>query len=109
MNRVMRRRVARANAGAMVMWTAFLLVLLGALVGCATPPPPEPRVVTKEVQVPVVKACVPTDTPAPPAHYADEGLQAVADPVERLQRIGAANQQRKQRLAITEPVLAACR
>lgn len=40
----------------------WLLALTVALVGCATPAPPEPRVVVKEVRIPV-----PVTRTAPPA------------------------------------------
>lgn len=76
------------------------------MVACATDQGP-PQTVT--VQVPVVRPCVSADVPDAPATYADDGLDQVADPVERIQRRAAANQQRKARLAVIEPVVKSCR
>ena len=68
-----------------------------------------PKVVVKEVSIPVVRPCIPAEVPPAPAAYADDGVEMAADPVERMQRRAAANLQRKARLAILEPVVAACR
>ena len=81
--------------------SAVVLMCLGA---CATKP-----TAPIEVRIPVSTPCVSADVPAPPASYADDALASVTDPVERTQRRAAANLQRKARLAIVEPVLAACR
>lgn len=69
----------------------------------------EPRIVTKEVKVPVRVACVPADLPAKPTAYADDDLTATTPPDLRYKAIAAANQERKARLARTEPIIAACR
>ena len=84
-----------------------LLIIIGlAMSGCATTGAPEPKVVVKEVQVPVLRSCVPKDLPEPGA-YADD--VPGKDAAERFQKAAGANQQRKARLALIEPVLAACR
>ena len=87
----------------------FLPPILLALYlgGCATAP--EPRIITKEVLVPVVKACVPADLAPKPASYADDGLNSATAPDERYLATARANQERKARLARVEPVLESCR
>lgn len=85
---------------------ALLIIILLAASGCATTGAPEPKVVVKEVQVPVLRSCVPKDLPEPGA-YADD--VPGKDAAERFQKAAGANQQRKARLAVLEPVLAACR
>lgn len=94
------------NAVVTVLFAAGFILLALVLAGCATVVP-EPKVVTKEVLVPVSRACVPSSLPPAPA-YADDGM-VTNDPVERTLRRGGANQQRKARLAILEPIIAACR
>lgn len=85
-------------------------IVLGAavaLAGCGTTR--EAKVRTVEVKVPVRVACVPADLPPKPAAYADDGLTSGTPPDERYKAIAAANQERKARLARTEPIIAACR
>jgi hypothetical protein len=88
--------------------TAALALLALALTACQTPT--EPKVQIREVQVPIRQACVPTETPQPPASYPDDtqpkGPEHLA---ERLRNIAAANELRRGRLAILEPVIKACR
>lgn len=89
-----------------------LLLGLAVLCACSSVPKPEPQVRTIEVKVPVREACAPgrDQLPNPPAGYADAGLSAdVGDAAERYRRIATANEQRKARLALVEPVIAACR
>ena len=84
----------------------YLIVGLAlVLAGCETVPK-EPRVVTRDVLVPVVRSCVPKDIPEPGA-YADD--VPGKDAAERFQKAAGANQQRKARLAILEPILKVCR
>lgn len=87
---------------------ALLIIILLAASGCATPVAREPKVVVKEVQVqvPVLRSCVPKDLPGPGA-YADD--VPGKDAAERFQKAAGANQQRKARLALIEPVLSLCR
>lgn len=84
---------------------AGALMCLGA---CATPGKLDPKVEIKDVPVAVAISCVPKDTPAPGA-YADDAIAQVQDPVERTKLRGAANQQRKARLAVIEPIVQGCR
>jgi hypothetical protein len=70
----------------------------------------EPRIRTVEVKVPVRVACTPKDFPEAPAAYADDALSTALDAAaERYRQIAAANEQRKARLALAEPVVAGCR
>lgn len=69
----------------------------------------EPKVRTVEVKVPVRVACVPADLPPKPAAFADDALTAGTPPDERYKAIAVANQERRARLARTEPIIAACR
>lgn len=80
------------------------------LAGCATTAPPEPVIVTKEVKVPVAVQCVPKGTPEPPAYVdTDAALKSAAGPEDRFQLLAAGRIQRNQRLAVTEPIIRACR
>ncbi|TXC63659.1 hypothetical protein [Sphingosinicella ginsenosidimutans] len=55
-----------------------------ALAGCATPPAPEPRIVTQTVNVPVRAPCPdPADVPQVPRRVAEEHPQMPADPNEQ--------------------------
>ena len=85
---------------------AVLIIIGLALSGCATTGAPEPKVTVKEVQVPVLRSCVPKDLPEP-GTYADD--VPGKDAAERFQKAAGANQQRKARLALIEPVLSLCR
>ena len=80
-----------------------LLALL--LVGCA-PHVPEPKIVTREVRVPIPVTCVPEELPPPP-DYARAAPDAPLDELARAAAIGLA--QRDARLALLEPVVEACR
>jgi hypothetical protein len=75
--------------------------------GCAHTP--APRVETVTVKVPIIAACVPASLPPAPA-YADAHLPRGAEHLVDRYRLGAsANEARKARLAVVEPVIAACR
>ena len=78
-----------------------------SLTACATTG--EPKVITKSVLVPIARACVPSDLPPKPAAYADDSLTGGTPPDERYKAVAIANQERKARLARTEPIIAACR
>jgi hypothetical protein len=70
----------------------------------------EPRIRTVEVKVPIRVACTPKDFPEAPRAYADDALPTAPDAAaERYRQIAAANEQRKARLALAEPVVAGCR
>jgi hypothetical protein len=70
----------------------------------------EPRTRTVEVKVPVRVACTPKGLPEAPAAYADDALPIAQDAApERYRQIAAANEQRRARLALLEPVVAGCR
>jgi hypothetical protein len=77
-----------------------------SLAACGTTREPEVR--TVEVKVPVTRACVPSDLPTPPT-YADAALNGGSPPDERYRLTAQANQERKARLARTEPIITACR
>jgi hypothetical protein len=82
-------------------------VTLGAST-CATTS--EPRVVTKEVRVPVPVSCVPKDLKAPPSYPdTDEALTALPDAAARYLLMAAGRGLRMQRASEVEPVITACR
>ncbi len=85
----------------------FLLPLLAA---CShAPDVPEPRVVIREVPVPVAQPCVPEDLKDPPAYVdTDKALVGAADAAERLQLLYAGRAQRVARLHEIEPIIEAC-
>jgi hypothetical protein len=87
----------------------LLIVGALALAGCSTVPakstsPAIPKVERFLVPVP----CVTSETPEP-GQYADDHVADMTDPVTRMTARAAANQQRKARLALLEPVIKACR
>lgn len=84
----------------------FVLILF--LAGCATKDGPAPKL-PERVFVPVREPCISSDVPPAPERYADHDLDATADPAERLRKVGQANLQRRARLTIVEPAVAACR
>lgn len=89
-----------------------ILMIAGAcalLAACATDGVGlDPKVEIKEVPILAPVSCVPKDTPQPGA-YADANMASITDPVERMKARAGANQQRKARLAVVEPILAGCR
>lgn len=84
-------------------------VMCAALAGCATDHPSDPEIQIQQVSVPVATSCVPADVPPPPATYPDDAIAQMSDPVDRTLARAAANQLRKARLAILEPVIKGCR
>ena len=86
---------------------APLALISLAMAGCGTTA--EPKVRAVEVKVPIRVACVPSDLPPKPAAYADDSLTGGTPPDERYKAVAIANQERKARLARTEPIIAACR
>ena len=84
-------------------WAIPALLLVGA---CATAP--APKIITREVKIPVSSACVPHDLPAKPAHYADEAITDATSDDQFVILTAKANQERKKRLAEVEPVIAGC-
>lgn len=71
---------------------------------------PEPKIVTREVKVPVIAPCVSAAVPPAPTSYPDDHLpEGPAAVVDRYRLKLAANERRKARLAIIEPVIAGCR
>lgn len=70
----------------------------------------EPRIRTVEVKIPVHVACTPKDFPEAPHAYSDDILPTAADAAaERYRQIAAANEERRARLALVEPVVVGCR
>lgn len=83
-------------------WITAAFLFLG---GCDKTLPPPPTAL-----VPIREACVPADFPKPPATYADDTLPPGADHlVDRFRLRSSANEARKARLAVVEPVIASCR
>ena len=79
-----------------------------ALAACQTPA--EPRIVTREVAVPVAKACVPKGFRDPPATPdTDAAIKAAPGPGEMLQLLMAGRLLYRQWIAEARPVIAACR
>lgn len=71
------------------------------LMGCAHDAPPP---------VFVARSCVPDGFPGPPAYAdTDEAMAAAPGAPQRLQLVVTANEQRKARQAVTEPVIQGCR
>lgn len=88
----------------------ILSALALALAGCTRPDRPEPKVRVVATSVEIRRPCVDqAQDPGPPIAYADAHLRAAPDAAERYRLTAAANQQRKARLALLEPVLEACR
>jgi len=83
-------------------------LLLLFLSGCATTP--EPKIVTKIVEVPVARACVPDNLPPRPA-YADtrEALKAAGAADQRYHLMNSEWMRRDARLNLLEGVVDACR
>lgn len=86
-----------------------VVVICVALSGCAPRTPHEPRLTPVVAKVPIAVSCVPSTIGPPPA-YADAALPAgSAALVDRYRLRGVASEQRKARLAVVEPIIAACR
>ena len=91
------------------LWLAWLAVTSAAFLflgGCALIPhrPPQPTV------VPIAVPCVPASVAPAPSSYADDNLPTGPAHIVDRYRLGAsANEARKARLAIIEPVISACR
>lgn len=87
--------------------TTALLALL--LAGCATAgPPPEPKIVTREVKVEVARPC-PATLPAAPTYTDTKAALAAAGGPEDRYRLMAGNWfKRDARLALIEAVVATC-
>jgi hypothetical protein len=85
-------------------------VALLLLAACASGPPAEPRVLTKEVKAAVPVSCVPKDFPSAPA-YTDtaDALKAAPDAAGRYQLLAANHPARVTREAILEVVVDGCR
>lgn len=92
------------------LWLTWLALTNAAFIllgGCATV---EPTLRGTVARVPIHAACVPAKVPPRPAGYADDNLPRGAANLVTRYRLGAsANEARKARLAILEPVIEACR
>lgn len=85
-------------------WIALLLLPLAA---CNTT---QPRIVTREVKVPVVQPCVSERVARAPTYPdTDDALREAPDAAARYSLVSAGRLLRDQRLAEIEPVLEACR
>lgn len=95
----------RVAVGGRAIPVAFGLLLAA----CATTTP-EPKVVTKVVQVPVVRACVPTTFPQSPSFPdTDSAMRAAPGAGDLLQLLAAGRILRIERLKDLEAVVSACR
>lgn len=90
--------------------TAQCLIAMFTLAACGSVPA-EPKVKIVESHIAVATSCIPRDKdPGPPKPYADANLPTAREAIaQRFQFIAAANEERKGRLAVLEPILAACR
>jgi len=80
-----------------------LLILAAMLGGCGTVPK------IGSVLTPISRPCITDTVPPAPEHYADDKVKAEKDPAVRAQMRFTANLERKARLTILEPAVAACR
>lgn len=89
----------------MIAVAAFLLA------GCQTAPQPEPKIITQTVDVPVAVPCIVDTVPEAPAYVdTDQALTAPGvDGPRRYQLVTAGREQRNNRLALLEALLAECR
>lgn len=79
-----------------------------ALAACQTPA--EPKIVTKEVAVPVAKSCVPAGFRDPPVTPdTDAAIKAAPGPGELLQLLAAGRVLYRQWITEATPVIRACR
>ena len=76
-----------------------------ALTACATS---EPRIITKEVRVPVPVACAASPGPDPAFSDTPEALRAAADLFEQVKLLLAGRAQRDARLAELKAAVAGC-
>lgn len=96
-------RSSRQNLGAALLSASLFLA------ACATTTP-EPKVVTKVVQVPVVRACVPATFPQSPSFPdTDSAMRAAPGAGDLLQLLAAGRILRIERLKDLEAVVSACR
>lgn len=86
----------------------ILLAVLCLLLGCATPPTPEPVIRTVEVRVPVPVRCTPMLSPEPDYPATDEARAMAADIFEGVKLLLAEIILRKAREAELKDQLAAC-
>jgi len=99
------RGIINALPAAALLWMLFFAAI--GVIGCSSAP--KPTIEIQRVEVPVMKPCVPKVVKdGKPARYPDEGVEADPDPASRYQRIAAANELRKGRLAVVEPVISTC-
>lgn len=86
-----------------------IAVTLGclSLAACQTP---EPKVITKEVLVPVAKSCVPPKFRDPPVTPdTDEAIRATPEPGDLLQLLAAGRVLYRQWIEEAKPVISGCR
>lgn len=85
-----------------------ILAAVLALTACAKAP--EPRIVTKEVMVPIAKSCIPAGFRDPPATPdTDAAIKAAPGPGELLQLLAAGRVLYRQWIAEATPVIRSCR
>jgi hypothetical protein len=90
----------------MLIAAVILIGLAGALAGCVTKP--EPRIVTREVQIPIAVKCGVDPGPDPQWVDTAAALKAAADVFERVKLLLAGRDQRDGRLAEVKAANAGC-
>jgi hypothetical protein len=80
-----------------------LLILMLLLSACGSVPK------IGSVLTPISRPCITDTVPPAPEHYADDKAKSEKDPAVRAQMRFSANLERKARLTILEPAVAACR
>lgn len=87
---------------------SILLLAAAALTACATPEPPEPRIITQRVEVPVSIPCAePGDIP-PDRPYADERLEPTSDIAAMMDAMMAGITERDEDLASLRSIVEGC-
>lgn len=98
------RRLPRVGVSAFHAAAAVLCITLAA---CATTKP-EPQIVTKEVQIPVMVKCHPDIGPEPDYPDTDAKLKAAPDLFSKVQLLVAGRIMRMSRDAVKSAALSAC-
>lgn len=80
-----------------------------ALTACASGPPAEPKIVTRDVLIPVIADCVPKSLEPPPTYPVTIADILAAPGPDAYQRLAALFLLYRARLAEVEPIIANCR
>ena len=80
------------------------------LMGCTHQQPPEIKIVTQTVNIPVPVSCVPNNTPEAPKYaVTKETLLAASDMAERYRQLQIGWLEREARLKQVEPIIEVCK